>query len=607
MSQTVCLPTPSCFKTRMTTPSFNYIFRTTFKVELTSSAGVIVLASGESSGDWKSFCVAKCPAEGTAFDVDTGICKLCDQGVINEGGYCAGCDPGTYLVKGNGGVPARCAPCPSPNIWSLKAALSVSECFAVDQNLYLASSNPRIVAYDHDAESYSIVVADDGKLRKPADIEFITSNLFVLTDLIEADKFFIYDVDGSLKRIFTVSGLTSSNGMLRLPTASGIKLAVADYFNGQVRVVDLSELFDDDGTFIEQEETVELVSTFKTPRGGIPYPEYISLGETDDEVIVCTEFKSVYRACITSSCDVAARNGPILEKWSWYENADFTGIDSIPSEGVYLLSDFEASPKTVYRCDLRAASRSTSEEACSLFSQAITSPSAISVDTVHELVYIADYAEDTVLVFTYQGGDPIARLGKKGGDMKNTVAMSVRPGFYTPFSTFTPPRASDKLIAGNPITMPVFLHDTYNSNVTEASLFQASRFSVRAAGHAVLADGTTTSVTSDGSVVVGGDVESATLSSEIVLNIAGNWSISIMESGVAVPTHFRGSPFTISVFAAETDPTKCKASLPPSVTAGQTLHVDISTYDQFGNPTLYESSRFKGSVGGEEACKWSLV
>ena len=76
--------------------------------------------------------------------------------------------------------------------------------------------------------------------------------------------------------------------LVKIPSARGTLLAVLDYYGGRVHVVDLGALFDDEGQLRENDAVVELNTTFSSPKNSCPYPYYVSLGESDDEVLVST-------------------------------------------------------------------------------------------------------------------------------------------------------------------------------------------------------------------------------------------------------------------------------------------------------------------------------
>ena len=169
--------------------------------------------------------------------------------------------------------------------------------------------------------------------------------------------------------------------------------------------------------------------------------------------------------------------------------------------------------------------------------------------------------------------------------------MAIRPGYYAPFSTVN--LAAEEVIAGAPIHVPFQLHDVHGQDATTSD---ASRFSISATGEAVLVDGTTTKVTVEGSPVVlagsGSDVagSSSALSSDIVLRTAGNWTVSIVESGTVVPSHLSdSSPFQVLVLPAETVAAKCKSSHNATIVSGDTWRLIVNTYDAYSNPTTDES------------------
>ena len=657
VTETVCLSSPSCFGVRVTTPPpehTDYILWTSLKVSDPSSG--LVLASSSGSNDWQRFCLADCPPD-EAFDVSTGGCRPCEDGAINEGGYCVTCSPGTYLSSSlsplfvSGGSSSSeessasfgCVPCPTAAPMSPSGSLSEEACYSVVGAVYVASFNPRIVAYDHGERSFSIVAADDETLKQPWDLEFVSPFLFVETDIVRFQTVALYDVDGTERHQFEVEGVTLTGSLLLLPSDDGtVRLAISDDNRNRIVVVDITHWIDDRGDFrdykdpppVEQvddddidddvdDDDVDdddddnnidvLVPVFSTPEDGTPYPFMMSLGEFDDEVLIGTMLRCVLRRCIATTCDPEARDRLLLEPNVGDEPSSFGvwGLAVIRSEHIYLLSDYDT--KSVFKCDLdpdvgsASSSPPTYESACSRFTTELIQPTGIVVDTARRLVYIADFIGNMVSVFMYEGGKHIAQLANKMGDCVSPRGMAIRPGYYAPFSKFGRPEAQDVIEAGRTINMPLFIRDVLNKNVTEATLLSASRFSLSATTEITLPDGVTTSlVTIDGSVValltedLSEDGGTGRIESRIQLNIAGNWTVSVMESGVAVPENFHGSPFVLSVVAAETYLSRCQVKYPSSIPAGEEVKVQAFTFDEFGNPTEFESRRFEVKIGTTE-------
>ena len=124
VTQTVCLPTPSCFKIRIKPPSAKeYLVRAIYEVTAASGGAVIASGKGMASGDWNSFCLSGCPSK-TAYDVGSGTCLDCKKGAVNEAGICEPCEAGTFLESGSEDAPAWCSPCPA-SFSSLDGATSV--------------------------------------------------------------------------------------------------------------------------------------------------------------------------------------------------------------------------------------------------------------------------------------------------------------------------------------------------------------------------------------------------------------------------------------------------------------------------------------------------
>ena len=74
------------------------------------------------------------------------------------------------------------------------------------------------------------------------------------------------------------------------------------------------------------------------------------------------------------------------------------------------------------------------------------------------------------------------------------------------------------------------------------------------------------------------------LSASISLSFAGSWTLAVTE-GTKNEQHLRGSPYTILVKPAMTDPAECTSAFTKILTAGANFVAVVSTYDKFKNPT----------------------
>ena len=98
------------------------------------------------------------------------------------------------------------------------------------------------------------------------------------------------------------------------------------------------------------------------------------------------------------------------------------------------------------------------------------------------------------------------------------------------------------------------------------------------------------------------------LSAQISIDFAGEFVVTVVETGDAVPSHLLGSPFTIVVDTAATNTASCKSISPSSVVAGDDFNIIIQTFDEYENPTDYgRLDQFLVWVEGETATKLRRV
>ena len=137
------------------------------------------------------------------------------------------------------------------------------------------------------------------------------------------------------------------------------------------------------------------------------------------------------------------------------------------------------------------------------------------------------------------------------------------------------------------MTFPIILKDSNGYNITAVTAVSAERFSIEAKG-LITVKGVTFPGSFSGTVKRADETLPHLLSAEIVTNFVGKYSVNIMESGDAVPTYLRGSPFTVIVGPEVTDAANCKSHYPPFVIAGEEFAVVVQTFDEYDNPTAYE-------------------
>ena len=110
------------------------------------------------------------------------------------------CNFGTFNSSGVG-PEGNCYPCPDHLESSPPGSTSVSDCFTMQSNMYVVSrTSNRIVALSSDTHQYELVV-EGGDVKKPKDIEPVTSDLFLVTMSIKS-VIMLVDADGQTKGTF---------------------------------------------------------------------------------------------------------------------------------------------------------------------------------------------------------------------------------------------------------------------------------------------------------------------------------------------------------------------------------------------------------------------
>ena len=172
----------------------------------------------------------------------------------------------------------------------------------------------------------------------------------------------------------------------------------------------------------------------------------------------------------------------------------------------------------------------------------------------------------------------------------------MRPGHYSGLSSIIQPTPSIPCIAGNLMVFEVILKDSRNNNITASTSVRPDFFSIDISG-LITVNGVTFPAKFPGSVIQPDPSMPHLLLAQVQSNFEGEFTVSIMDSGDAVPSNLVGSPFTIVVNAAETNPSSCISSHPSVVIAGEDFNIVVQTFDVYNNPTDYESDdEFLGRI-----------
>ncbi|GMI19981.1 hypothetical protein TeGR_g175 [Tetraparma gracilis] len=215
-------------------------------------------------------------------------------------------------------------------------------------------------------------------------------------------------------------------------------------------------------------------------------------------------------------------------------------------------------------------------------------PYQIHADAEKGVVYVGDHDYTKVHAFYFDGAY-LGRVEETEGNLGAPSDFTIYEGAYPPLSTFELPD-SDVSEAGTDITVPLTLKN--HRNLPIGSEFPASPdiYSIEATG---LIPGTNYSSTITGSI--GYDraaPSSSALTASLKIPFIGDWTISLT-GGNSNPQSFFGSPTSVTIFPASTDPASCTTTFPTVITAGSDFTATVSTFDAFLNPTSHAGNTFK--------------
>ena len=598
VSEMLCVQKPMCLTFNMKPPqsaSDSVITqletRVSYKIIDTTNNNVLLskIASYESG----KICISDCPVD-TPFDPIRGKCKPCPTGHYADSSMntCEPCERGTYSDE-TGLI--ECIICPSHIPFSHLGSKSVESCVTFGNNLYTINLNNRITKYNSDENTHAIVVEDDGILDLPFSMAFINNNLFMVCNTYDSEVI-VYDVKSQY--IGKLIEVVTPIAILMFPDDDNKVAVLSDDYPAKVYVYDLSSAVqkNKDGT-----ESIVLRSDVlfesQSINGDV---SAFSFGSNFNEVLITTVGGKVFRRCIHVDCDSASINKVMLT--SKNADSDLQGITSIPSTGDYLVVN-RYPEAIVYRCSITAPINQKLEDTCDEFTRDIYDPGAITIDQAKKIIYVSDYTENVITMFDYEGLN-LGNLGSSGS-LAGVIELSFRPGHYSPLCPIIQPNESMSNVVGDLITSSVILRDSKNNEITASTAAAPERFAMEATG-VITVNGVSIPATLPGSIILPDSTQPHLLSAEISITFAGEFTVTIKETGDAVESHLLGSPFVINVDPSVTDASSCKSSFDSSVIAGDDVEVRIQTFDEYQNPTDYDDDELLGWFGGAEEKKVAL-
>ena len=241
------------------------------------------------------------------------------------------CEPGTHNTTGFGPEGKCNNKCPIHLPLSFPGSTSVKDCFTPYANILTVSEIAnRITAFSPDSNNHGLLTEGE-KVNTPKDIVFISSTEF-LVSMFSKSVVVLMNVEGEFIRNF--ANVAAPWGLLFLPDLRMV--AVAEAVNPGKSLIFFSvDDFESGGTLEESDSVGKvLMNTL-----GVEQPFFLSLGESDNEVLATTWDGYVVRICVpTTSCHPGKRNRQMLSE-GWV-----VGIGVIRLLDVYLVwraSDFQ--------------------------------------------------------------------------------------------------------------------------------------------------------------------------------------------------------------------------------------------------------------------------
>ena len=175
-----------------------------------------------------------------------------------------------------------------------------------------------------------------------------------------------------------------------------------------------------------------------------------------------------------------------------------------------------------------------------------------------------------VYIFNLEG-EYIQRLEQRSGFLLAATALAIQPGLFAPLSSFSLPTSA---IAGTTIHLPLLLHDHIGTPIDpHLNTIERRSFTISATGLITLPGGAQIEASIPGSVSFNKGVpppQAFFLS--IQLTSATSYTLTAKYGGI-VMQHLVGSPASLEVVPASTDPSSSSCTFDPVITAGQLFNV----------------------------------
>jgi hypothetical protein len=381
------------------------------------------------------------------------------------------CSPGKYEASGEAPNGDCANSCPPHLPTSHPGSTALSSCMTHGANfLLISSATDRLMEFNSDESDFSLAF-EGGGLRSPWGVACV-SEILCLVGNSDGGNVVAVNLRGEAMGVFAQVG--NPYGLLHIKHQN--LLAVASWSgHGNIFLFDLADLNLEQPLQVSHPSPVPHTThifQYLTPHPQISdavqtivmsasdgEPNYMTLGEKTSELLITTRGGLVLRRCIGTGCKAQVRNSVMMQYGPLHH---LNGI--IVLDETYIVVDSQN--EKVYECPLTSVGIYMSS--CEVFAYkpqgTAWDPTNLLVDPAKRLVYVADYSNSDVLVFSFDRNF-LGSLATSRGALVQPRAMAQRPGIYAPLSSSLPP--SSLPTAGERIEAPLVFRDATNALVSD--------------------------------------------------------------------------------------------------------------------------------------------
>jgi hypothetical protein len=387
-------------------------------------------------------------------------------------GQARACQPGTFDASGAAPDGTCAGVCPPHLPTSFVGATSADACMTFGSNLLTVSTtSDKLLEFNPDESNFRTRV-DEGILRYPQDVTCVSELSCLITNYVTSEVRMV-NLQGEDQGVFAV--VANPEGILHVPDLNlvvvcggSVEKVFVFSLEGYEQREQPLQVSKGAASYLPHLTTLvkltkpqmsDAVQFIDLPGDG---PTYATLGEFDNEILVSTLNGFVYRRCLDSAgCKDSVRNTVMLRGGD-----GLNGIGVLRERDTYIVADRYAAEEAVFECPLGASNLRVND--CEVFAErplgAYWDPWGLLVDNEKRVVYISDYTNSDVFVFSFDR-DFLGPLASKRGSLNSPAGMAIRPGLYAPLSPASTP---DTEVAGSKITSSLLLLNRLNDTVSSS-------------------------------------------------------------------------------------------------------------------------------------------